>query len=107
MRKLSLAVLLFAVSVYADNRPLGTRFAVAIEDGDLDAIKALIEEEGAKVDTPIEYTSSAITPLMKAAWDGDLPIVEYLISKGANVNARDTESKGTALMNAVRRSHTD
>ena len=94
-------------SLYGDDRPLGTRFAVAIENGDLDAIKALIEEEGAKVDTPIDYGESSITPLMKASWDGDLPIVEYLLAKGANVNARDTESKGTALSNAVRREHVE
>jgi ankyrin repeat protein len=90
-----------------ETQSLGTRFAVAIEDGDLDAIKALVEEEGAAVDTPIQYgEKSAITPLIKASWDGDLPIVQYLLSKGANVNARDTEGKGTALLNAVTRQHT-
>ncbi len=107
MRKLLPVVLLCAISVYADKLPLGNRFAVAIEDGDLDAVKALIEEEGAKVDTPIVYGESSITPLMKASWDGDLPIVEYLLSKGANVNARDTQSKETALSNAVKRGHVD
>ena len=30
----------------------------------------LIEEEGAKVDTPIVYGPSSITPLMKASWGG-------------------------------------
>lgn len=107
MRKIVLVLLLCAVSVYADKLPVGNRFAVAIERGDLDAVKALIEEEGAKVDTPIEYGESAITPLMKASWDGELAIVEYLLEKGANVNARDTESHGTALANAVRREHVD
>src|SRR5687767_4180833 len=107
MRKLVLVVLLCAISVYADKLPIGTRFAVAIEDGDLDAVKALIEEEGAKVDTPIEYGESSITPLQKASWDGALPIVEYLLSKGANVNARDTQSHETALSNAVKRGHVD
>lgn len=107
MRKLLAVVLLAAFSVFAGDLPLGMRFAVAIENGDLDAVKALIEEEGAKVDTPIEYRESSITPLQKASWDGDLPIVEYLLSKGANVNARDTQSKETALSNAVKRGHVD
>lgn len=102
-----LLVVLFSLPLFGDSRPLGMRFAVAIEDGDLEAVKALIEEEGAAVDTPIDYGESSITPLQKASWDGDLPIVEYLLSKGANVNARDTESHETALTNAVKRSHTE
>lgn len=95
----------FSFSVIADDRPLGTRFAVAIEDGDLEAVTALIEEEKAPVDTPIDYGEHSMTPLMKAAWDGDLPIVQYLIAKGADVNARATDTKETALMNAVTRGH--
>ncbi len=100
-----LTVSLLSLPLLAEEQSAGTRFAVAIEDGDLEAVKVLIEEEGAAVDTPIEYGESAITPLIKASWDGDLPIVEYLLSKGADVNARDTESKGTALLNAVTRGH--
>jgi ankyrin repeat protein len=103
---LSLSVLslpLFA----ADERDPGTRFAVAIEDGDLEAVTALIEKEGAAVDTPIDYGEHAITPLLKASWDGDLPIVQYLLSKGANVNFRAPDTKETALMNAVTREHTE
>jgi ankyrin repeat protein len=90
-----------------DERSAGTRFAVAIEDGDLDAVKALIEDEAASVDTPIEYGENSITPLLKASWDGDLPIVQYLISKRANINARATDTKETPLMNAVTRGHTE
>jgi ankyrin repeat protein len=89
-----------------DERSVGTRFAVAIEDGDLEAVTALIEEEHAAVDTPINYGEHAITPLLKASWDGNLPIVQYLIAKGANVNARATDTKETALLNAVTRGHT-
>lgn len=102
-----LLAVLFSLPLLGESRPLGMRFAVAIEDGDLEAVKALIEGEGAAVDTPIVYGESSITPLQKASWDGDLPIVEYLLSKGANVNARDTQSKETALTNAVKRSHTE
>jgi ankyrin repeat protein len=90
-----------------DERSAGTRFAVAIEDGDLDAVKTLIEDEAASVDTPIDYGEHSITPLLKASWDGDLPIVQYLISKRANVNARAGDTKETALMNAVTRGHTE
>jgi ankyrin repeat protein len=88
-----------------EERSAGTRFAVAIEEGDLDAVKALVEDEGASVDTPIDYGEHSITPLLKASWDGDLPIVQYLIAKGANVNARAGDTKETPLMNAVTRDH--
>lgn len=103
MRKLAggLLLLLTLPLFAADEQPLGTQFAVAIEDHDLDAVKALVEGKSAPVDTPIDYGDNAITPLMKAAWDGDRPIVEYLLSKGANVNFRSKEDGGTALLNAV------
>jgi ankyrin repeat protein len=101
-----LVVSLVALPLFsADDRSPGTRFAVAIEDGDLEAVTALIEEEHAPVDTPIEYGEHSITPLQKASWDGDLPIVQYLIGKGANVDARATDTKETALMNAITRGH--
>jgi len=102
-----LSLLLLALPLFAeDERSPGTRFAVAIEDDDLDAVKALIEDENAAVDTPIDYGEHAITPLLKASWDGALPIVQYLLSKGANVNFRATDTKETALMNAVTNGHT-
>jgi ankyrin repeat protein len=99
---------LFSLPLFADDaRSAGTRFAVAIEDGDLEAVTALIEDEGAAVDTPIDYGEHSITPLLKASWDGDLPIVQYLLAKGANVNARATDTKETALMNAITRGHVE
>ncbi|MDP9193578.1 MAG: ankyrin repeat domain-containing protein [Acidobacteriota bacterium] len=107
----TIAVLFFlsilSLSLIAEERSAGTRFAVAIEDGDLDAVTTLVEDEGASVETPIEYGEHSITPLLKASWDGDLPIVHYLIAKGANVNARAGDTKETPLMNAVTRDHTE
>lgn len=105
MRRLVSVLLFLSLPLFA--KDTGTKFAVAIEDGDLDAVKALIEEDGAAVDTPIDYGEHSITPLLKASWDGDLPIVEYLIGKGANVNARASDTKETALLNAVSRGHID
>ncbi|HEV7765251.1 MAG TPA: ankyrin repeat domain-containing protein [Thermoanaerobaculia bacterium] len=107
MRRI-VTVLLFlsvlTVPLIAEEQSVGTKFAVAIEDGDLDAVRALIER-GAAVDTPISYGEHSITPLLKASWDGELEIVQYLIGKGANVNARATDTQETALMNAITNGH--
>ncbi|MEO8218722.1 MAG: ankyrin repeat domain-containing protein [Acidobacteriota bacterium] len=86
----------------AGQRDPGTAFAVAIEDHDPAAVKALLAG-GASPDTPIDYGEHSITPLMKAAWDGDAEIVELLLAAGAKVNATAADTKETALMNAVSR----
>jgi ankyrin repeat protein len=83
----------------------GAQFAVAIEKGDLDAVKALVES-GNKPDTLIEYGEHKITPLMKASWEGEIDIAKYLIEKGADVNAED-DSGQTPLFNAILRDHSN
>ena len=88
-------------SLLAEERTPGDRFAIAIESGDLDTIKGLVEG-GAKADTLIEYGEHKITPLMKACWDGELEIATYLIDSGADVNAAD-ESGSTPMFEAVKR----
>ncbi len=89
----------------AQERIPGAEFAIAIEDGNLDAIKALIEG-GAKADTLIEYGEHKITPLMKASWDGELEIAQYLIDSGADVNAVDDGAE-TPLFSAVNRTRVE
>jgi ankyrin repeat protein len=98
---LSLAVLAVAAAGAAENRSPGDRFAIAIESGDLDAVKALVAE-GNRADTPIEYGEHKITPLMKAVWDGQEPIARFLIESGADVSARD-DAGDTPLTNAITR----
>src|SRR5512146_3098620 len=77
----------------------GEKFAIAIEKGDIEGVKELVEG-GAKADTRIEYGEHKITPLMKACWEGNAEIAEYLLDKGANVNAAD-EGGQTALFSAI------
>ena len=97
------ALLLAASSLFAsEERDPGTAFAVAIERHDADAVKALLAG-GAAADTLIEYGDHKITPLMKAAWDGDAAIIDLLLSAGAKVNATSSDTRETALMNAVSR----
>lgn len=81
----------------------GDKFAVAIERNDADAVKELLADN--PVDTLIEYGEHKITPLMKAAWEGDEAIVQLLLAAGANINAKSTDGQETALMSAVTRGH--
>src|SRR5687768_14950240 len=93
--------LIFCSCLFATDKIPGAEFAIAIESGDLDAIKSLIAS-GAKADTIIDYGEHKITPLMKAAWDGELEIAEFLLESGANVQATD-ESGETPLYSAIKR----
>ena len=79
----------------------GAKFAVAIEDDDLEKVRALLDS-GLAADTPIDYGENAETPLMKAARSGTDEIARLLIARGANVNAKDGEQT-TALEAAISR----
>ena len=56
---------------------------------------------GNSTETAIDCGEHKITPLLKAAWDGDAEIVSVLLEAGAKVNAKATDTGETALMNAV------
>jgi ankyrin repeat protein len=90
----------------AAEQSVADRFASAISNADLAAVKALIEE-GHPVDTPIEYVEKDATPLFRAAGDGRTEIVRYLIGHGANVNYRGSEWGQTPLSQAASRGFDD
>jgi len=97
-------LVLFAIPLHTasgEEKSPGDQFAIAIESGDLDAVKALVNG-GAKADTLIEYGEHKITPLMKACWDGQQEIASYLIESGANVNATDDDGE-TPIFSAIKR----
>src|SRR5436190_4791258 len=101
MRRLSIVLLsLAAVSLFAADQDPGTRFAVAIEQHDVDAVKELLGS-GLSTETAIDYGEHKITPLIKAAWEGDEEIVKTLLAAGAKVNAKAADTGETALINAV------
>jgi ankyrin repeat protein len=106
MRRSLIFFLAFAaLPLFAADRDPGTAFAVAIEDGDAEAVKELLKS-GLSTETLIEYDEHKITPLLKAAWDGKEDIVALLLEAGAKINAKATDNGETALMNAVTREHT-
>jgi ankyrin repeat protein len=61
----------------------------AIKDEDIDECMRLVEEEGADVHEKDEYGRS---PIIKACFNKRLDIVEYLVSRGANIHDKDDNS---------------
>src|ERR1043165_2907467 len=93
-------LLLLAFLTLSADQDAGTKFAVAIERHDVDAVKALLQS-GLSTETTIDYGEHKITPLIKAAWEGDGEIVEALLAAGAKINAQASDTGETALINAV------
>jgi len=108
MRKAGILVLLAAAASAASGaeRSPGDEFAIAIESGDLNKVKALVEA-GNSADTPIVYGENKETPLLKASGAGQTAIVKYLLSKGANANFKTADFGQTPLSQAVNRGFDD
>jgi ankyrin repeat protein len=85
----------YAGSDFKENRLLG-----AIDADDLEYIRLLVDQ-GADVNQKI----NSYTPLMIACEQGNLEIVEYLLSKKADINAIDKEGKNTPLIYAAANGH--
>ncbi|KIM99775.1 hypothetical protein OIDMADRAFT_126174, partial [Oidiodendron maius Zn] len=70
----------------------------------LGQVARLLVDAGADVNSgPVKNSFHAATPLQYAAMQGDLEMAQFLISKGANVNAEGPLSgDGTALETAAR-----
>ncbi|KAJ6505959.1 ankyrin repeat-containing domain protein [Mycena vulgaris] len=67
------------------SRPLKNIW-VAAGDGDLDRVRHLVEQESMSPNAPDPFT---YTPMHAAASYGHLQILEYLISRGGDVNVQD------------------
>ena len=73
--------------------------------GKLERLKSLIEQDSALVET---YSPDGFTPVTLAAYLGQKSVTEYLIEKGANVNAIAKNATGfTALTGAVANNHVE
>ena len=81
------------------NRSGETAISIAAYLGKLEYVRRLAEA-GARIDFP------GWPPLAYAAFNNHPQVVEYLIEKGANINAR-TETGATPLFLAARYGHTD
>ncbi|KAF8573665.1 ankyrin [Ramaria rubella] len=63
---------------------------VAAGEGDIDRVKELIENESLSPNVPDPYT---YTPMHAAASYGHVHVLEYLVSKGGDVNVKDEDSE--------------
>ena len=73
--------------------------------GELERLKQIVEKNPSIINS---YSPDGFTPLALAAYLGQKDTVEYLISKGANVNALAKNTTGfTALTGAVSQNNTE
>lgn len=86
-------------NVNAQNAFGKTVLMYAIQYGDLETVKLLISHKAninlatfEKAEDPCTYSLGAgnRTPLMYAAWHANNEVVDYLLAKGADPNAKDT-----------------
>ena len=99
---LRMIVLTAAVFVFGQSVVPQTIFD-AVDNGDTERIKVLIAENPECINQRLE---SGLTPLLKAASNGQMDICKLLIEKGADIHAVDN-SQGTALHCAAYHGHSD
>ena len=80
---------------------LETNIFIACEEGKLSSVQCLIEKEKVNPDITNE---NGFSPIHFASRNGHLSIVEYLISKGANIEAKDKYGR-TPLHYACQEKH--
>ncbi|TDL19957.1 ankyrin [Rickenella mellea] len=66
----------------------GKNIWIAAGDGDLERVRELVEQHGISSNAPDQFT---YTPMHAAASYGHINILEYLISKGGDVNVTDSD----------------
>jgi ankyrin repeat protein/L-ascorbate metabolism protein UlaG (beta-lactamase superfamily) len=84
-------------------KPLTEKLADCVWNGELNKIKAFVEENNDMVNTRLKNEETMLT---LAAWKGDYNMAEYLISKKANVNCRN-DWQNTPLHNAAQKGFND
>lgn len=85
------------MAVNMEGRSIVSLLGIAIVSGDIELMKWLVETQDAYVNKSKNFS---ISPLMLAAEKGNVEIIKYLLSKGADLN-QSTLSGDTALRHAV------
>ena len=101
----AIALLAFTAAVTQNSPPLAPRLPdapaealhIAVRAGRLEDVKRLLA-----AGTPADARDAlGSTPLLDAAWSGDIEIAKCLLDHGADVNAHHRESGSTPLQYAV------
>src|SRR5438132_13009401 len=93
--------LLLAAAFFLCAAELNQDLLDAARQGDLPAIKSLLEK-GAALETKTPYGQ---TPLYLAAMNGHEEVVKFLLDKGASIDVRDTFYKAPMLGFVMQRKH--
>lgn len=89
---------------------LAARLSVAAAKGELDTVRALVEDAGADVDARAERCDAPLsrwTPLMVAASEGHVEVARWLLENGAALDAKAEGSGDSALALAAYYGHAD
>lgn len=89
-----------APETHATHPSLDGEFIAAFQAHDRAKMEALATQ-GANVDTPMHVNGMDLTPLIVATISGDKQCVEFLIQRGADLNAKTPDKVDHAVVNAV------
>ena len=104
MKKLIRVIGILSVALLFAGCAMNTSLHIPASEGDFDRVRAEIEG-GKDVDSK---DAAGQTALMYAAETGRMEIVKYLVSKGADVNAKSRGfGRGTALIYAAASNRTE
>jgi uncharacterized protein len=95
-----LMLVLLAPACVLAKLPDRVRFGVAVESGDVEAVKAWLAE-GLNPEFPADRVG---TGLMIAAWEGNIEMMALFVAHGANVNAMNA-NREQPLMHAAWNGH--
>ena len=94
-------VAMFSLNALALNDDQELEFTGAVNDGDLKTVKMYIETTDVKIDD----SYFAWTPFLMTAAKGQLKVMEYLVSKGANITYTHPITEFNALHHAAFNGH--
>ena len=96
-----MSVAIFSLNALALNDDQELEFTGAVNEGDLKTVKMYVETTDVKIDD----SYFAWTPFLMTAAKGQLEVMEYLVSKGANITYTHPITEFNALHHAAFNGH--
>ena len=98
---LALSIAIFSLNALALNDDQELEFTGAVNEGDLKVVKMYVETTDVKIDD----SYFAWTPFLMTAAKGQLEVMKYLVSKGANITYTHPITEFNALHHAAFNGH--